>query len=885
MSKKKEIAFADLLQYSHLVTPNVMALKNGGYLAGYFVQGPDLESSTHAELEYISERMSAAINSLTLRWSIHFEFFRRPAMDYPSGKFSEATAALIDQERRAQFSLETEHFENIQCLFVTYVPPRLESNAVARQAQKIVLGDDEADAPLEHVVDRQLARFEEVLKGFSDSISLALKPRRMGFIPDKRDGELTYSGRSELLEAVNAAVNGVWQPVKVPAFPYYLDVLLAKDCINGLATEENNQLVQTVSLMNYPSGTFPGILKDLQLLPVAMRWSNRFILSDMRDTLGQMDAKRRQWSQKIRSLFAQITGVQTTKVNQDAVQMVADVDDAIAAAHSGDVVYGNHTSTVVLRHADKEILDAAAREVVKIFERAGCQAKIEKMNNLEAFLGSLPGHSRENVRQPLITSLNLADILPLSCDWVGEPTCPCPFYPAGSPALIQAASQGATPFALNLHVGDVGHTLILGPTGSGKSTLLATIAAQFNRYQDSQIFVFDNGRSIYPLAQSFRHSVFYDLARGEQDISLCPLAEIDQPDVRDWALEWLESLIEMVEPGVVTPARRALLIEAMNNLAESTSEASERTLTAFITSLQDERLKDALSFYSLDQNGGYLLDGDHDDITYSPFSVFEISALLDRDKIAPAVLSYLFFQIQRRLTGKPSLLIIDEAWTALRDEQFSAKIRAWLKTFRKLNCAVILATQSITDVVNSPIRDAVFESCPTKILLANPDAKSPAMSECYRNYLQLNTRQVDLIAHMVRKREYYYISPKGRRLFGLGLGKVALSFVGASGADDLAEVKSLSKEFGPDWPGQWLRIRRLDHWADRWAKLNREYNEKEGTEDSAEEETERFTPQTPLNDNEGVPEDSIARLRELMKRRQNEYETLKGGISPHEETD
>ena len=74
------------------------------------------------------------------------------------------------------------------------------------------------------------------------------------------------------------------------------------------------------------------------------------------------------------------------------------------------------------------------------------------------------------------------------------------------------------------------------------------------------------------------------------------------------------------------------------------------------------------------------------------------------------------------------------------------------------------------------------------------------------------------------------------------------------------------------------------HWADRWAKLNREYNEKEGTEDSAEEETERLTSQTPFNDNEGVPEDSIARLRELMKRRQNEYETLKGGIDLHEET-
>ena len=157
-----------------------------------------------------------------------------------------------------------------------------------------------------------------------------------------------------------------------------------------------------------------------------------------------------------------ITGLQTTRVNQDAVAMVEDLDNALQDAHSGEVAFANHTSTVILRSTNLEKLEESAREVVKIFERAGLGARIETINNFEAFLGSLPGHGKENVRKPLLTSFNFADIVPLSNDWIGDKYCPCPFYPPNSPALLQAATVGSTPFSLNLHSGDVGHTLIVG---------------------------------------------------------------------------------------------------------------------------------------------------------------------------------------------------------------------------------------------------------------------------------------------------------------------------------------------------------------------------------------------------------------------------------------
>ena len=178
------------------------------------------------------------------------------------------------------------------------------------------------------------------------------------------------------------------------------------DCINGEQLEYNNEFVQCVSLVNYSAGTYPAILSALQTLPISFRWSNRFIMTDMREAMVQIETKRRQWSQKIRSLLSQITGLQTARVNQDAVAMVEDLDNALQDAHSGEVAFGNHTSTVILRHSDPAVLENAAHEVMKIFERAGLGSRIESINNLEAFLGSLPGHGKENVRKPLITTFN-----------------------------------------------------------------------------------------------------------------------------------------------------------------------------------------------------------------------------------------------------------------------------------------------------------------------------------------------------------------------------------------------------------------------------------------------------------------------------------------------
>ena len=105
---------------------------------------------------------------------------------------------------------------------------------------------------------------------------------------------------------------------------------------------------------------------------------------------------------------------------------------------------------------------------------------IETVNAVEAWLGSLPGHVYANVRQPPISTLNLAHMIPLSAVWAGEARD----HHFKAPPLFLAKTEGSTPFRFSLHVGDVGHTLVVGPTGAGKSVLLALMALQFRRYPE-----------------------------------------------------------------------------------------------------------------------------------------------------------------------------------------------------------------------------------------------------------------------------------------------------------------------------------------------------------------------------------------------------------------
>ena len=115
---------------------------------------------------------------------------------------------------------------------------------------------------------------------------------------------------------------------------------------------------------------------------------------------------------------------------------------------------------------------------------------------------------------------------------------------------------------------------------------------------------------------------------------------------------------------------------------------------------------------------------------------------------------------------------------------FATRLQGWLKTLRKKNVYVVFATQEVADATSKPeLLSTILSACHTKIFLPDEEARTPAMMQAYQA-IGLTTAEIDILAKAQKKRDYYYRSVKGRRVFELGLGPAALAFVGASSEND-----------------------------------------------------------------------------------------------------
>ena len=460
--------------------------------------------------------------------------------------------------------------------------------------------------------------------------------------------------------------------------------------------------------------------------------------------------------------------------------------------------------------ADARRADEKLRLVEKVIQSRDFTVTVETVNAVDGWLGSLPGHAYANVRQPPISTLNLAHAVPSSAVWAG-PERDDHF---GAPPLLYGRTEGSTPFRVALHVGDVGHTLVVGPTGSGKSVLLALMALQFRRYPRSQIFAFDFGGSIRAATLAMGGD-WHDLGgrlteSSEISASLQPLARIQQTQDRAWAADWIVAILTR-EGITITPEAKEHIWTALSSLASAPIE--ERTITGLSVLLQSNDLKLAIQPYCVGGPYGRLLDAEAENLGDASVVAFETEGLLDTGA-APAVLSYLFHRIADRLDGSPTMIIIDEGWLALGDPAFSKQLAEWLVTLRKKNASVVFATQSLAQLEKSTIAPAIIESCPTRLLLPNDRAVEPQITAIYRRF-GLNDRQIEILARATPKRDYYCQSRKGDRLFELGMSEVGLALCAASAKSDQALIADILAEHGrAGFLAAWLRVCGVEWAAD-----------------------------------------------------------------------
>ncbi|WP_029907441.1 conjugal transfer protein TrbE [Caulobacter sp. UNC358MFTsu5.1] len=781
---------ADHIPWAALVAPGVVLNKDGGFQRTFRFRGPDLESATDAELVGVCARANNALRRLGSGWALFFDAERAPALGYPDSAFPDAASWLVDEERRGGFDgRRGELFESRCHLTIFYLPPADQVSRAERALIEREVGGQGRDWRQELAAFvAQTDRILDLLAGF------------MPLIEPLDDGEtLTF---------LHGTISTRRHRVAVPEIPMYLDGLLVDTPLNGgIEPRLGDQHLRTLTVLGFPNTTRPGLLDALNHEGFAYRWSTRFIALDKPAATKALGRIRRQWFNKRKSVVQILREVVSNEpvplTDSDADNQLADADLAMQALGGDHVAFGYLTTTITVSDVDREAAEDKVRQVERILGGLGFTCIREQANAVEAWLGSLPGQVYANIRQPLVHTLNLAHLMPLSSVWAGQ---------SGNghlkgPATFYAVTSGSTPFRYSTHVEDVGHQLHAGPTGAGKSVLLAILELQFRRYPDAQIYVFDKRFSSRAavLAMGGRH---HGLA-ADAGLAFQPLRDIDQAGERAWAIDWLGDLLAN-ENVVVTPEIKETLWSALGSLASA--PPAERTLTGLSMLLQSNPLKAALAPYTLDGPFGRLLDAAQDGLDLSDVQCFETDALIKTPSVVAPVLTYLFHRLEARFDGRPTLMVLDEAWKFLDTPLFAARIREWLKDLRKRNVAVVFATQSLADIVDSAIMPAIVDSCPQRIFLPNDRAIEPLSAKAYAG-LGLNERQIELIARATPKRHYYLQSRLGNRLFELGLGPVALALCAASEPSVQALIDQVLAQHGEaEFAAAFLTVRGLP-WA------------------------------------------------------------------------
>lgn len=809
--RTKAKGVGDLLHYAMMVDDGILLLKDGGFCAGFSYRGRDLNSSENAEIEFLSASINHIFCRLGDGWMLHCDLYRKSSHDYPSddrSHFKDPVSFLIDEERRYQYSTEGAHFESEYHLFLTYLPPIDLENKITRL---FIDSTQKKLANWKTILDA----FKEKISNIENLLSSHLKIKRLN--------------SNALLTCLHRDITGLTHDIKMPAIPVYLDTMLgSQDFTGGIYPKIGNKHLRLISFDGFPQKSEPQMLEVLDQLPIHFRWSNRFIFLDPQAAVSELKKYRRNWFQKRHGVLALVKEVISgsesshTLINQDAIDMKEDAEEAIRLAESGMVLFGYYTSTIVLYEEDESALESSTKSIIRELSVRGFTPRVETVNAIEAYLGTLPANGYHNVRRPLLHTLNLADLIPLTSVWAGEEINPCQFFKKNSPPLLYAATEGTTPFRLNLHVGDVGHTAIFGSVGQGKSVLLAMICAQFLRYQDAQIFMFDKGFSAYTLCKSVNGS-HYELGFEKGAPSFYPLAHIDQPEELNWACEWIENCLLLNHFEVKSEHQNAIR-QGLIQLSKSQS----RTLTELQASIQDKNIKEALNFYTLAGEMGSILDAKSEQFSDQAFQVFEMEALLQKgeSRLIPTI-DYIFHKIEKRLSvQKPTLIIFEEGKNFIKGK-FGKNIGKYILEKRKQNVSVIFLSQEIEHVVNSDNKMNILNNCFTKIYAPNIQADTALNLPYYRG-MGLSDKQIQIIKNAIPKKQYYVTSPLGNRLIDLGLSDVALSFVAITGGEESKDriiIDELIERYGKAWVGHWLHYRGLHEWANYYEKIAKEFTQ------------------------------------------------------------
>jgi type IV secretion/conjugal transfer VirB4 family ATPase len=770
--------------------------KSGDLGCALKIGGIDYESLDHAGLDYAVKRLEAAFRSLDDKCRLYQILFKRNRPAIPHAEYENPLVRAAVEQRSAFLASKADRLYSIEIFWIVMIDGSYQKTGLLhalaqlpkqprsslRDLRALFSGNKERTLLYERI-ERDRLRLQQKANSLSGQLNDLMK--------------VELPGAEETFRILRRLVN--LRPSKINDAPLcdarHLDWHV---CDSELEAHRgylrlDDDYVRVLTLKELPSETRPLLLQGLFDVPANFHVVTEWHPVTNEKARKEIASRRRHHHNSKTSFVSNLqdrgnTANQDNLVDDSKAAAVAELGGALTAMGMEGKIFGEFTLSVVIYDEDHVRVEHTVAEFQKLFTQHDGLLYEERYNLLNAFFATVPGNKQFNLRKQWALNSNYADLSFLFTVDSGSQWNPH----LEREYLAVLESTHGTPYYLNLHAGDVAHTLLLGATGSGKSFCLSSTLQAAQKY-NPLTFIFDLGGSYESLTRVFG-GTYLNVGLKNPGFTINPFSLAQTHENQNFLFLFLRVLIEAGGRYELTTEDEKALFAAIERVYKLPAEI--RTLTNFVSILGP--LGERLHRWTQAGQFGYLFDNVEDTLTFSLFQTFNFDGW---DKYPDVLEPVLFYVLQRASTeiekaantATFKIFVIDEGWIFLKNHT----IRDWItraeKTWRKKNAAMILATQSVVELASSDMLHIVNESCPTKIFLSNPNIDRKLYAEIF----QLNDTQLELLESLVPKRELLVIQPRGTKKLVLEVDALTY-WIATNNARDNIRKQDYFARFGPE---------------------------------------------------------------------------------------
>jgi type IV secretion system protein VirB4 len=729
-------------------TETAFLTKSGDLGMVLSVAGVDYESLDSDEQQYAVKRLESALKAFGEGFHVYQYLFKTNWPVIPFARYDdELIDAAIDQ-RRQYFESKRDRLYAVELFYVIVLEgarsktgilsalariPRDPQGAI--RELKAQFTNDNMKVLLRKQIDTDMVRLEQCVQNFTRHLA-DLMP-------------IEVQGQQAQFRFFRRLLNfDDWRIAGKPQSTQYLDFQVVNSNIEAERDHlrVGDHFVRILTMKEAIAETRPLVLDRLFKIEGNFYVVTEWTPLSMAKARKEVDKRRRHFNMSKSGFVSQI-GSDPAKTNQRDVLIdeskqadIENLGECLRALGDGQTL-GDFSLTVVLYSTDLQTINQEMGEFTSVFTNADGALFTETYNQLSALFATVPGNYAQNLRKMYLLNSNYADLSFLFTIHPGEKTNPH----LRSEYLAVLETDNATPYYLNLHNGEVAHTLILGMTGSGKSFLCNFLLTNAQKYRPLT-YIFDIGGSFQSLTEIFG-GTYLNVGQESRDFTINPFSLPETKENMQFLFSFFRVLIEGNDKRYKLDFKEERkLWEAIERMYVVAPE--QRTLSTFSQIIGE--LKERLHRWTKEGQYGFLFDNVEDTLSFASFQTFNFAGWGDAPEVLEPLLFYVLHRASNEIANPEKLatfktFLLDEAWLFIKNETIRSYIVAAQKTWRKHNAAMILATQSIKELEESGMLAIVAESCPTKIFLANPEMNH----QVYREAFHLNDTEIDIIADLI----------------------------------------------------------------------------------------------------------------------------------------